>query len=448
MLFSMKYLHKVFLCLAVLIILIWMFIVYSLRDMLLMSVQFELNQTVPVHYFDTLREQQDCVRRQQLRYRSWRYGVVTIVRPEIKRNCSKILSGDREELRRIKLENAQWSNSVRSNESLIWTGNCSTIHDYFRNNLYTTRLERSFPLAYSIGFHSDYAEQVVRLFRYLYRPHNLYCFYHSNDEEAFSKVVKDLAWCLDNVLLPWEIDTVRNAGENLVKMQMGCLQELLRKRKGQQNQWQYLISLSGRELPLTSTHQITSFLKGRNRSSSLVQLLPPKPEATTPPAPLPDGPSRSSITLTLLSYTLSRLLSTFSADVLMEHLRRYSEFDEDVVILEVDKESLGITMRRDDHSSVPFLNYFLRTEHFNKSNSSEVECFSGHYRGDVCVVGLGDLADVLRYSQGALFHSEYSMRVDHTVMDCMEERLVAINKEEFLQDCKNLHFSDKNQFVH
>ena len=51
---------------------------------------------------------------------------------------------------------------------------------------------------------------------------------------------------------------------------------------------------------------------------------------------------------------------------------------------------------------------------------------------------VAELKDVLRVSGGgerALFHNKYFMEVDHTVMDCMEERAVARNRLEFEQDC-------------
>ena len=35
----------------------------------------------------------------------------------------------------------------------------------------------------------------------------------------------------------------------------------------------------------------------------------------------------------------------------------------------------------------------------------------------------------------ALFHNKYFMELDHSIMDCMEERLVAINMREYKEDC-------------
>ena len=38
---------------------------------------------------------------------------------------------------------------------------------------------------------------------------------------------------------------------------------------------------------------------------------------------------------------------------------------------------------------------------------------------------------------GHFFHNKYFMEYDHTVMSCMEERIVQINKLEYQQEGKN-----------
>ena len=65
----------------------------------------------------------------------------------------------------------------------------------------------------------------------------------------------------------------------------------------------------------------------------------------------------------------------------------------------------------------------------------------------ICIVTAGDmklvagetspcgLAAVRPEEATALFHNKYFMEFDHTVMDCMEERLVWMNRLEYQQDC-------------
>lgn len=64
------------------------------------------------------------------------------------------------------------------------------------------------------------------------------------------------------------------------------------------------------------------------------------------------------------------------------------------------------------------------------------EC-SGRVVHHICIVTSGDLKEVIERSgdgSKALFHNKYFMEDDHTVMDCMEERLLTKNKREFEAD--------------
>ena len=62
----------------------------------------------------------------------------------------------------------------------------------------------------------------------------------------------------------------------------------------------------------------------------------------------------------------------------------------------------------------------------------------------ICIITVGEFRSILAKNerkmpaQKALFHNKYYMELDHTVMDCMEERLVAINKREYKKDCIDL----------
>ena len=64
---------------------------------------------------------------------------------------------------------------------------------------------------------------------------------------------------------------------------------------------------------------------------------------------------------------------------------------------------------------------------------------SGRNVHNTCVVSSGDLP--LVYSKGVNLHhpvfffNKYFMETDHVIMDCMEQRLVELNKLEYAQDC-------------
>ena len=56
--------------------------------------------------------------------------------------------------------------------------------------------------------------------------------------------------------------------------------------------------------------------------------------------------------------------------------------------------------------------------------------------GETSPLGLAAGYGIVRPGEAtALFHNKYFMEFDHTVMDCMEERLVGMNRLEYQQDC-------------
>ena len=58
------------------------------------------------------------------------------------------------------------------------------------------------------------------------------------------------------------------------------------------------------------------------------------------------------------------------------------------------------------------------------------------------MVAAGDLKRIIEDSDNgrkSLFHNKYFMELDHTTMNCMEERLVARNKKEYEDDCTPTH---------
>ena len=57
---------------------------------------------------------------------------------------------------------------------------------------------------------------------------------------------------------------------------------------------------------------------------------------------------------------------------------------------------------------------------------------------DICIVNYADLPHVMNDTNNgssAFFHNKYFMELDHVAMDCMEERIVDINRREYALDC-------------
>ena len=86
-------------------------------------------------------------------------------------NCSKVLNWNRNETKQA-ISMRRTSLFI---ENLIKKAhNCSWLRSYLTNNFYNSELESSFPLAFTLVVH-DNPEQILKLFRILYRWQNSFC---------------------------------------------------------------------------------------------------------------------------------------------------------------------------------------------------------------------------------------------------------------------------------
>lgn len=376
-------------------------------------------------------------------FSAWTRGVVTEVEPVIKRNCIKLFSGDANEVELARTHNRQWKNSLTDEELLKLTGNCSWVEDYFQDNLYTTRLERSFPVAYSFVVY-DSPQQVVRLLRLLYRPTNTYCLHLDRKSNgSFRGIVNNIAHCLENVVIPSKLVSVSWGHYSLMEAQMACLEELtlLRTRQSWRKKWTHVINLCGKELPIASTHQIVSTLR-KFAGSSVIKsrrVCDNEPEVTRrlggQAVPF-NLTLYKSMTYMALSYEFANFLRTDKVAIEVYKFFKTCKIPEEhfyPTMFMIPETPGGF---KPNLKYVDISNYFWRTK--RTAESWPTKC-TGKTVHNICIVTSGELREILERSKngtGALFHNKYFMEDDHTIMDCMEERLVGMNREEYLDDCR------------
>ena len=211
-------------------------------------------------------------------FRSWKHGLVTVMKPEISKNCSLLFQGDPDEIERVREQNKMWNGTRNSNKFFDWalTGNCSRIREDFFGNFYTSREEMDFPLAFSINVHNN-AQQVVRMLKVIYRPHNLYCIHYDlKAPSKFRQVFDNLAKCLSNVFIPSKIIKVNWGDVTILDAQLSCITDLYKARIFVE--WQYLITLCGKELPMRTNLEMVQLLKPLNGTSALIPLDIPEEE--------------------------------------------------------------------------------------------------------------------------------------------------------------------------
>ena len=204
-------------------------------------------------------------------YRAWNQGVITVMKPEISRNCSSLFQG---EANNVEKERVVWNSSeFASFKDWAMSDDCERIRFEFLGNLYTTKEEVEFPLAFSMIIH-DNPQQILRLLKVIYRPHNLYCLhYDQKASDIMKKITDNIARCLDNVLIPQTIVNVVWGCHTLMEAHLNCMRELYNARSPSY-QWEYTISLCGKELPLRTNREIVHMLKRLNGTSGLRQWAP------------------------------------------------------------------------------------------------------------------------------------------------------------------------------
>ena len=383
-------------------------------------------------------------------FKSWKDGVVTVVKPVIKRSCTKIFAGDQREIVRVRRQNMNWKDEVTDNKLLKMVENCNRVKEYLHDVMYTTKLERSFPIAYTFVVYES-PQQVLRLLKVLYRPTHYYCIHPDKKSSLMVSIFSKLAACLDNVIIPLNVIEVAWGHYSLLEAQLSCLSDLVqwREKLPEERKWKYVINLCGKELPLVSTHATVSALLKLNGSSSIIT----EPKLTKGTMKRLNGlrvPRNivlyKSMTYVALSYQFIIFLLTNPTSVELRFFFKGCKIPEEFFYATI------YMLPGAPGGYDPKLRslYFHVTKYIWLNRRHAAPC-KGRRIHWICIVTAGDMKMVagetsphgLAAGYGsvrpgeatALFHNKYFMEFDHTVMDCVEEWLVGMNRLEYQQDC-------------
>ena len=377
-------------------------------------------------------------------FKSWEDGIVTTLKPLIHRDCKKILAGDQEEIERVQKEKNNWKNTLSDDNILQMTENCSQVVDYFQDNLFETKMEKDFPIAYMFVVHNS-PQQVLRLLRLLYRPTNTYCIHpDSKSSGTFFKIFKNLQGCMDNVIVASRLASVEWGKPTILEAQMSCLKDLVLYRIAmpEHRKWKYVINLCGKELPLFSAHTIVTHLSKLNGTSAIKahRAVDRESMQRLNRKTLPFNLTYyKSMTYMALSYRFAYyLLTNMTAIELCQFFMKCSNPEEHfyATLYMIPGTPGGY------NPNMPQDRYFHISKTIWVNRDHPNATCKGKTIHMVCIVSIGDLKGVVKSSERemhthnrAFFHNKYFMEFDHTVMDCMEERLVEENKREYEVDC-------------
>ncbi len=378
-------------------------------------------------------------------YKSWKNNIVTKLEPEIEKDCDRLFSGNQTEVITAKDNQQQWKNLLTDRELWNKTYNCSWVVDTFNSNLYTTKLELSFPIAFVFVVYNS-PQQVMRLLKLLYRPHNQYCI--SPDKKSgplFIGIFRNLVKCLDNVHLVSTLREVKWGHKSIMESEMCCYKDLMniRDKQAKKDKWKYVINLCGKELPLTTNHEMVSHLVNLNGASMVEAELVPNNDYESlsrlnNPVPYNISYAKSSTYMSLSPKFIDFLFTNKTAIALYEYFKGNDipeeHFFPTVYMLPNIPGGRNTNLSQDNKFIVSRYAWIIGID------KSATMC-QGKEIHHICIVESGDLNWLLSSNTShsdtkAFFHNKYFMENDHIVMDCMEERIVARNKLEYENDHK------------
>ena len=367
-------------------------------------------------------------------FTSWNQGQITLVYPTVKRNCSKLIAGDKEEMTKVRNATRDWNVTYQRQTEV--TINCTQLRDLFNNTVYISKLELSFPIAFIFVVYES-PEQFLRLLKVLYRPHNVYCI-HPDIKSKYYQFFTYIAKCFPNIVISKRLFNVTRVGNTVVKAQRSCYTDLhyYRQQQKEEEKWRYVINLCGKEVPLTSVREMVKKLIFMNGTSSLKASIPVSDKQLNGKILPYNLTYYKSLTYTALSEPFvnfmlhnktARTLYALMLNTLIPEEHFYA------TLFMAPGTPGGYNPKRKN----------LKVAHCfweNVDESLALPCL-GERIHRICVVNFGDLHRIMKETENgniALFQNKYFMELDHVVMDCMEERIVDMNKREYEMECSQM----------
>lgn len=138
-------------------------------------------------------------------------------------------------------------------------------------------LELNFPLAFSILTYNN-VEQLERLLRTIYRPHNVYCIHvDSKSNKNVHAAIRSIAGCFNNVFIATKLEHIVYAGFNRLKADINCMTDLVYPNyslpnlagKNFSTDWRYMLNLASSEFPLRTNYELVRVLNMFNGANDI-----------------------------------------------------------------------------------------------------------------------------------------------------------------------------------
>ncbi|XP_025077849.1 beta-1,3-galactosyl-O-glycosyl-glycoprotein beta-1,6-N-acetylglucosaminyltransferase-like [Pomacea canaliculata] len=296
-------------------------------------------------------------------------------------------------------------------------GTC-TIVSGISFHLAVSQEETGFPLAFSLLVYRD-VDQVVRLLRAIYRPHNLYCVHvDRKSNEALQASLRMVIACLPNVLLVPRAINVTWGSVTTLEPELECMRLLWKQRV----KWRYFINLTGQEFPLKTNKELVHILKTFRGANDIRGTHNPDFHYRWKkhlPAPYNLTVSKGSVHIVasrgFVDYVIHSLVS--------RELLKW------VTPIYIPDEIFFSTLNHNPHLGVPgsylgsieepFKATFVRYKLWNTPRFPHVQPCDGRWVRHICHFAPGDLPRMIASSK--LFANKFSYDYMPAAYDCLEE---------------------------
>ena len=343
---------------------------------------------------------------------------------------------------------------------------CEEMRKEFGSSFYVSETEKTFPIAYMLVVY-DSPGQILRLLKSIYRPHNLYCIHpDARQGRKFREFFDNIANCLDNVFVVSQQIKIYYEHISITDAQLNCMRDL---EKYPEPRWKYVINLCGKEVPLKTNREIVEYLQMLKGYSAVNAY--PLPEVhrrqritykfhldghghnrqtwekqATPPTSVPLYKSANFI-------AASRAFTHF-----LLHDPRSRELYDYLISVRDPEEIFYASLyalpsavgaraptKVMDKSDVPTVDAFIWVTDSTEKKYSHIICPGQKIVHDICILTALEMQRIEKsvVTKHVFFFNKYYLEWDPTPMDCMEERLVETNIEEYKRDCLPQHWQEK-----
>ena len=378
-------------------------------------------------------------------------------------NCHSLFAGNLGYARSIRRQLKSWKHSQTDTAFMhSLTTNCNKTKTDFYNSFYISESEKAFPLAFEfpIYYKPFRVQQYVRLLKYLYRPHNVYCIHiDGKAPDWWTNELISFAECFPNIIIAKNRINVDYGTAKILYAHFSCFTELL----ASQYNWQYLITLHGTELPLVTNGEMIRELRQMN-GTNIIQ----RGEDSTDKSSqshewitykvksIAEGKKivLTNQTLGPIPYNMTVYKSAASANSAMS--RAFVSF------LFTDNKSIALASFLKDvqsavelffstvnslpnapggyysyHGNITDMPLIAKRDWVFRRKTFKEYCMARKLVHNICIVSCADLARLSDASQQKSwwFHNKYFQDYDHVVMNCMETLLLERNSKEYQHDC-------------